>query len=82
MAGLAGLVFLLLVLMAGLSDGTVEMTGIFLAICLVFPLPFFPLQQLFAHRPKGFQWSSTPANWSHFLICTCTSQTAIILNFG
>jgi hypothetical protein len=41
MARLAGLVFLLLVLMVGLSDGTIGMTGIFLAICFVFPLPFF-----------------------------------------
>jgi hypothetical protein len=41
MAGLARLVFLLLVLLAGLSDDTIGMTGIFLANCFVFPLPFF-----------------------------------------
>jgi hypothetical protein len=62
MAGLDGLVFLLLVLMVGLFDGTIGMTGIFLAICFVFPLPFFFTGAAVCSSAKGFQWSSTLAD--------------------
>jgi hypothetical protein len=53
MAGLAGLVFLLLMLMAGRSDGTIGMTGIFLEIGFVFLLPFFFIGAAVCSPAKG-----------------------------